>query len=233
MTDTQWNTTNRAIKRCYATVILNIQADGHSMRDGWNRSCKGFTIIEVVIAVAIFATLAAVTLKLSNSDVMNGSGVGAFQATRTADQQSNSIYNLIAQYSNYSAYASLPTTAGDTLRVPLAGRTAYTTNGKTVYFTIDLQNIEYRLDSNGALVDLTNATTTTGNAIRQTPNGAESYSAVLNLYQDAAGGTAYAEVPFWVVKNPCDAMASANCPSMGTTANSLETFLEAYYPFTF
>lgn len=197
------------------------------------RKACGFTIIEVVIAVAIFATLAAVTLKLSNSDVMNGSGVGAFQSARTADQQTNSIYNLTSQYSVYSAYAALPTTAGDTLRVPLAGRTAYAANGETVYYTIDLQNTEYRMNASGGLVGIDDVATVSGSAVRQIPNGAESYSAVLRLYQEAAGGTAYAVVPFWVVKNPCDSAVASNCPSMGTTANSLEAFLEAYYPFVF
>lgn len=197
------------------------------------RKARGFTIIEVVIAIAILATLAAVTLKFSNSDVTNSAGLGAFQAARTADQQTNSIYNLTSQYSVYSAYSSLPTTAGSTLRVPLAGRTAYNNNGATVYFTIDLTNTEYRTDTSGGLVGIDDVATVSGSAIRQIPNGAESYSAVLSLYQDAAGGTAYAVVPFMVVKNPCDAAVSASCPSMGTTANSLEAFLEAYYPFTF
>jgi prepilin-type N-terminal cleavage/methylation domain-containing protein len=197
------------------------------------RVAAGFTLIEVAIAVAIFATLAAITLKLSSSDVVNSSGKGAFQAARTFDQQTNSIYNLTSQYSAYSAYSSLPTTAGSRLRVPVAGRTAYTNNGETVYFTIDLLNTQYRTNSSGSLIDLVDASVASGDAIRQIPNGAESYSAVLSLYKDSAGGTAYAVVPFSVVKNPCDAVASASCPSMGTTANSLEAFLEAYYPITF
>ncbi|MDH4378810.1 MAG: prepilin-type N-terminal cleavage/methylation domain-containing protein [Vampirovibrionales bacterium] len=197
------------------------------------RATAGFTLIEVAITVAIFATLAAITLKLSSSDVVNSSGEGAFQAARTFDQQTNSIYNLTSQYSAYSAYSSLPTTAGSSVRVPVAGRTAYTSNGETVYFTINLLNTAYRTDASGGLIGIDDAATVSGSAIRQIPNGAESYSAVLSLYQDAVGGTAYAVVPFSVIKNPCDAVASANCPSMGSTANSLEAFLEAYYPVTF
>ena len=197
------------------------------------RLASGFTLIEVAIAVAIFATLAAITLKLSSSDVINGSGDGAFQAARKFDQQTNSIYNLISQYSAYSAYSSLPTTAGSSVRVPATGRTAYTNNGETVYFTIDLTNSEYRTDATGALVGIDDSAVASGSAIRQIPSGAGFYSAVLSLYKEASGGSAYATVPFSVIKNPCDAVASANCPSMGTSANSLEAFLEAYYPMTF
>ncbi|MFN8614492.1 MAG: prepilin-type N-terminal cleavage/methylation domain-containing protein [Vampirovibrionales bacterium] len=204
------------------------------MRKGqtvFHASQSGFTLIEVVIAVAIFMSVAVVTFKISNTDVFNSEGTSAFEQTRFADAEMNAIHTLAAKYSDPSRVEEVKEYAYED-GIHYTDRQAYTSGDTTVYYTFrrfrglgacNHNHADRVCDS--ANTEITNAAGNVTSAMLQRKN-VEMLQYNLLLYKQASGGTPYMEVPLSTVKD-----SSGVSSSLGTTHNALKDFIEEYYPF--